>query len=83
MGVQFTTSHLQSAFTIFKLKMLSSFSDFVTGGECSNDPITDLPNGNCVFQPSPGENSFAMTSLLATPFLEEVCTRFRNLDGEI
>ncbi len=45
--------------------------DLLTGGECSADAATGLPDANCIFYPD-GDNSLIRTSMMAAPFLESV-----------
>ena len=45
--------------------------DSVTGGTCSFDPQTNLPDGNCVFVAN-GDNSNIKSSYMAAPFLKSV-----------
>ncbi len=46
-----------------------SYRDMVTGGECSYDEETGMPDENCVFVPD-GDNSGVVSSMMAAPFLE-------------
>ena len=43
----------------------------MSGGSCSFDPETNLPDGNCLFFPD-GDNSNIKTSMMAAPFLDSV-----------
>ena len=48
-----------------------NFRDSSTGGSCTLDPQTNLPDANCVFIAS-GDNSNVKSSYMAAPFLESV-----------
>lgn len=46
-------------------------SDIMNGGACNFDPITNLPDEDCIFVPS-GDNSQIKSSYMAAPFLDSV-----------
>ncbi len=53
--------------------MLSiNFRDIVSGGSCTFDPETNLPDSNCVFVPSLDDNDDIRSSYMAVPFLPSV-----------
>ena len=48
------------------------FRDFETGGKCSEDAQTNLPDSKCGFFPRVDENLYVKSSIMAAPFLEWV-----------
>jgi len=52
------------------IEVSGSSIDVSTGGDCTNDPSTGLPNEKCYFIPNP-ENQ-VVSSYMALPFLESV-----------
>ena len=55
------------------------FRDILTGGSCTFDSQTNLPDANCLFIPS-GNNSEIRSSYMAVPFLESTDHFCRNTE---
>ena len=56
--------------------MFIRFRDISDGGSCKNNPMTGMPDSNCLFFISTTNNDDVTSSYMAVPFLPNVSYHF-------